>query len=95
MPLDEKIELRTEELEVKNSFGKRTRIQKENDLVLDKVLNVRICLDIDIQHEHPQQKCVPKRYFGNKEDGKEETNKVLDSIYALFATIKLEKIWRQ
>lgn len=92
---NEKTELRIKESEVNNSFGKRIRIQKEDDLILDEVSIVRICLDIDIQHEHLKQKHVPKSFFRNKDDGKEEINKVLDSIYALFSTIKLKRLCKQ
>lgn len=84
-----------EKSQVKNSFGKITRIQREGDLVVDENLNARICLDIDIQHEHLQKKHIPKSNFSNKVYGREEINKVLAATYALFSTIKLKKKWRR
>lgn len=72
MPSNEKTKLRIKESEEKNSLGKRIRIQREDDLVLDEVSNAIIYLDIDVQHEHLQRKHVPKIYFGNKEDGKKK-----------------------
>lgn len=89
------IESRIEEIKEKNRFGKRTRIQIEDDLVVDEVSNEKICLDIDIQHEHLQQNNFPKSYCSNKEDGREEIDKVLDIIYVLFVTIKIKKIWKK
>lgn len=65
-----------------NRFEKRVRMQIEDDLVLDETSNSIIDLDVDIQHEHIQQKHIPKSYFINKEDGREEIDKVLDVIYA-------------
>lgn len=53
-------------------------------MVVDEVSNIRICLDIDIQHEHLQQKHMPKSYFNNKVDWMEKIDKVLKAIYALF-----------
>lgn len=70
------------------------RIQIEDDLVLDEALNSIICLDVDIQQENLQQKHVPRSYFNNKVDGREEIDKVFDVIYALFVTIELKKIWK-
>lgn len=52
MPSDNKIELRIERVEAKNRYGKRVRMQSENDLVLDEASNSRNFLNIGILHEH-------------------------------------------
>lgn len=46
-PHDKPTEWIIEKSEVKNSFGKRTRIQMEGDMVVDEVSNAIICLIID------------------------------------------------
>lgn len=53
------------------------------------------CLDEDTQQKNVQQKNVLENYFSNKADGTEVINNILDAIYALLATIKLRKIWKQ
>lgn len=64
---------------------------RKDDLVLDSI----VCVNEDIQQENLQQNNFPKSYCSNKEYGREEIDKVLDAIYALFVTIKLVKIWKQ
>lgn len=87
MPSDN-IESRIEEVGEENRYGKRKRMVSIDDLVLDST----ICLNVDIQQENLQQYDFPKSYCSNKEDGREEINKVLDVIYALLVTIKLKTI---
>lgn len=45
-------------------------MKSEDDLVFDEASNSIICFDVDIQHEHIQQKHVSKSYFFNKEHGR-------------------------
>lgn len=47
-----KTESRIEESKVKIKYGKRARIQSEDDIVLDDAPNSIICLDVDIQQEN-------------------------------------------
>ncbi|CAL5202776.1 unnamed protein product [Lathyrus oleraceus] len=92
-PSDKEIESRIEEVEVKIIYGKRTRMQYEDYIVLDEAPNVIICLDVDVQLQDLQKKNSPTP--SNKADKRGEIDKVLDEIYALFKTIKLKIIWKK
>lgn len=86
-PPDETTESRIEEIEERNRCGKIERTKSEDDLILDEASN-SIILDVDIQQENIQKKYVPRSYFNNNVDGREEIDKVLDVIYVLFSIIK-------
>lgn len=83
MPSDN-IESRIEEVKAENRYGKRARMVSKDDIVLDS----NYFLNTNIQQENIQQNNSPKSHYSNKEDGREEIDKVLDTIYALFVTIK-------
>lgn len=72
---------------------KRARNPREDGLIMDEVSKEKIHIDIDIQPNHLQPQHVPKSYFGNKADKREEIDKVLDFIYALSAITEPKKIW--
>lgn len=94
MTIDGKDALRIEEFKVNKKYGEGERRQLEDDLVLDENPNLTICEDVGIQQENLRQKSIPKNYF-NKADERQEIDKVLDVIYALFTKIKLKIIWKQ
>ena len=93
MTSDEKGALSIEEFEVNKKYWKGERRKLKDDIVLDESENITIYEDVDIQKQNLQRKCIPKNYFNSKADERQEINKVLDVIYALFTIIKLKIIW--
>src|SRR3954468_3047567 len=92
---DEEDAVRIEEFEVKKKCGEEEIRKLEDDRVLDKTTNLTICEDVDIPQENLQQKSIPKNYFYNKSDERQEIDKVLEDIYALFNKIKPKRIWQK
>ena len=90
--LDEKDAVIIEEFEVNMRHRERDIRKLKDDIVLDETKYLTICEDGDIQQENLQHKSIPKNYFHNKADERQEINKVLDIIYALFNKIKLKMI---
>src|SRR3954463_9252875 len=70
---DEEDAVRIEEFEVKKKYGEEEIRKLEDDRVLDKTTNLTICEDVDIQQE-----SIPKNYFYNKADERQEIDKVLE-----------------
>src|SRR3954464_2019139 len=91
---DEEDAIRIEEFEVKKKYGEEDIRKFEDDRVLDETTNLTICEDVVIQQENPQQKSIPKNYFYNKADERQEIDQVLEDIYFLFNKIKLKRIWQ-
>ena len=91
---DDKDVVRIEEFEVNKNHGEEEIRKLEDNLVLDETTNFTICEDVDIQPENFQQKSLPKNYFHNKADDRQEIDKVLGVIYTLFNKIKLKMIWK-
>ena len=83
-----------EESEVKREYVEEEIRQLEDDLVLDETTNLTFFEDVDIQPENLQQQSLPGNYFHNKENDKQEIDRVLDDIYAMFNIIKLKMIWK-
>ncbi|CAK8571374.1 unnamed protein product [Lathyrus sativus] len=83
-----------EESEVNKKYGEEESRQLEDDLVLDENTDVKSCIDVDIRQENLQNNSIPKNYF-NKADERQEIDKVLDFIYALFTKIPLKMTWKQ
>jgi len=76
----------------KKDEGKLVNIK--DDLVCKETQKSQLWRDLDVQPEIHQQK-VPPNFFSNKARKKEEIDKVLDAIYALFVNVHLKRIWKQ
>ena len=92
---DDKDVVSIEESEEKREYVEEEIRQLEDDLVLDETTNLTFFEDVDIQPENLQQQSLSGNYFHNKENDRQEIDRVLDDIYALFNIIKLKMIWKQ
>lgn len=86
--------LTIEESWEKKEDKKGQRVELQDPLVWREAKNSQFWDGVEIQQEISQQIIFSTHRLRSKEDGSEEVDKYLDSFYALFNTIHLERAWK-
>ncbi|PNX60475.1 hypothetical protein L195_g060199 [Trifolium pratense] len=93
--MNEKLEIEDDLIDVKKKDEEEELIKVEDDLVWKETQKSQFLRSEYVEQEISQHKNIPQIFFSNKVEKKDEIDKVLDAIYALFINFHLKKLWKK
>lgn len=73
---------------------KEEGLEMEDHVVWREAQSSQFWKGVKIQQERTQQSMVPTNVSSSKEDRSEELDRYLDSFYALFIVLHIERVWK-